>query len=364
MNQNEIKTQSVSYGVAKTNPISLDSTPETKIQFYPTLHEKGVSGSIVKFKKDKKSVWKGLKQADFKNHALSVMEKIEIPISTDALKKLVEAVQAREDIVKDGGRYGAHEYITVEKNKIVVIDDQNKKQLLEQILSKGYSDDFWNLLMGTDPELADKLSAGHLQMQRRKVVYELKERLTKSFSETTGDDSWQKWIFKNNWLFGANYQEPLEKQKINIVGIMPDFLFPTIDDFVDILEIKLPNDEVITLDSNHNGSWIWSKNSIIAIGQVVNYLSEIDRLRLEIEKQIKTKYGKDVSLLKPRAFILIGNSEGWSPDKKEGLRKLNHSLHGIEIITYNDLIRRGEAFLGSSFSEIPSEEITMDGIPF
>jgi hypothetical protein len=364
MSQDEIKTQSVSYGVAKTNPIPLDGTSETKIRFHPTLHEKGVSGSIVKFKKDKKSIWENLKQTDFKNHALSTMEKIEIPISTEALKKLVEAVHAREDIVKDGGRYGSHEYITVEKNKIVVIDDKNKKQLLEQILSKGYSDDFWKLLIGTDPELADKLSAGHLQMQRRKVVYELKERLTKRFSETTGNDSWQEWIFRNNWLFGVNYQQPLEKQKINIVGVMPDFLFPTIDDFVDILEIKLPDDEVIIQDSSHNGSWVWSKNSNIAVGQVVNYLSEIDRLRLEIEKQIKIKYGKEVSLLKPRAFILIGNSKSWKPEKKEGLRKLNHSLHGIEVITYNDLIQRGEAFLGSSFIKIPSKKTDTDSISF
>jgi len=364
MSQDEIRTQSVSYGVAKTTPISLDNTSETKVQFNPVLHEKGISGSIVKFKKDKKSAWKDLKQRDFKNHALSMMEKIEIPISTEALKKLIEAVHAREDIVKDGGRYGSHEYITIEKSNIIIIDDQNKKQLLEQILSKGYSDDFWNLVMSTDPELADKLSSNYLQMQRRKVVYELRERLKRSFSETTGNDSWQRWIFKNNWLFGANYQQPLEKQKINIVGIMPDFLFPTIDDFVDILEIKLPNDEVITLDSSHSGSWIWSKNSNIAIGQVVNYLSEMDRLRLEIERQIKIKYGKEVSLLKPRAFILIGNSESWTPDKKEGLRRLNHLLHGIEVITYNDLVQRGEAFLGSSFTETPLGEINTDSIPF
>lgn len=53
----------------------------------------------------------------------------------------------------------------------------------------------------------------------------------------------------------------------------------------------------------------------------------------------------DVSMLKPRAYILIGQSEGWSNEKKEGLRKLNYSLHGIEIITYSDLIKRGETFV-------------------
>lgn len=368
MENQGIKTESVGAGVAKATPVKLDATPETRINFYPTLHSKGVCGSIVKFKKDKKSEWKNLHASDFISHTLSVNEKIDIPISTEALCKLMEAIQARQEIVKDGVKYGSHEYITVEKNKVIVIDDKNKKQLLEQILSKGYSDDFWDLLTGTDPELADKLSAGHLQMQRRNSVNELINRLTKVFSETTGSDSWQSWIFNNNWLFGPNYQEPIQKTKINIIGIMPDFLFPTIDGFVDILEIKLPKDEVIDLDTNHPGSWIWSKGSNVAIGQVVNYLEEISRLRLEIERQIKKVYKKEISLLKPRAFILIGNSENWGSEKREALRKLNHSLHGIEAITYFDLVQRGEAFIGSSFNNFVTgeniEEIEDDDIPF
>lgn len=358
-----IKTKSVSSGVAKTSPILLDSTPETKIQFHPIVHNKGVNGSIIKFKKDRKSFWRTLSQSNFKSHTLSTMEKIEIPISTDALKKLVKEVQSRENIAKDGVQYGSHQYITVEKDKVIIIDDHNKKELLEQILRKGYSDDFWNLITGEEPELADKLSAGYLQAQRKKTVCELKNRLTKKYPETTGNDSWQTWIFNNNWLFGSNYQEPIEKQKINISGIMPDYLFPRIDGFVDVLEIKLPNDEVILIDNDHKGSWKWTPETNTAIGQVVNYLSEIDRLKLEIEKIIKSEHKKEFSLLKPRAFILIGNSENWNTTKHEALRKLNYSLHGIEIITYFDLIQRGETFISSPIAGI-TNEVDNDEISF
>jgi len=364
MSSGEIKTQSVSVGVARSTPVLLESTPETKIQFNPTLHGKGVSGSFVKFRKDRKNAWKGMKQGDFKNHALAPMEKIDIPISTDALKKLVMEVQSRENIVKEGVQYGDHEYITVEKRNVIVINDQNKKELLEQILEKGYSDEFWDLIKGSEPELADKLSAGHIQMLRRKVIDELEERLTKTFPETRGADSWQVWIFSNNWLFGSNYREPIDKQKINISGIMPDYLFPTIDGFVDVLEIKLPNDDVLLSDISHKGSWRWTEGTNTAIGQVVNYLSEIDRLRLEIEKNIKTEYKREVSLLKPRAFILIGNSECWDSVKKEALRKLNHSLHGIEVLTYFDLLQRGETFVGSLPAGIKEEDSIIDNIPF
>lgn len=125
---------------------------------------------------------------------------------------------------------------------------------------------------------------------------------------------------------------------------MPDYLFITTDGFVDVLEIKLPSMEVIVKDGSHNGSWVWSSDANKAIGQVVNYISEIDRLQLEIERQIQKEHD-NVSVLKPRAYILIGNSKDWNKEKKEGLRKLNHSLHGIEVITYHNLTQRGLLFI-------------------
>jgi hypothetical protein len=73
----------------------------------------------------------------------------------------------------------------------------------------------------------------------------------------------------------------------------------------------------------------------------VNYIGEIDRLRFEIEKNVLTVYGYELCILKPRAYILIGNSGNWTSLKKEGLRKMNHALHGIEIVTYKDLVDRG-----------------------
>ena len=53
------------------------------------------------------------------------------------------------------------------------------------------------------------------------------------------------------------------------------------------MEIKLPDDSVILEDTSHPGSWKWTSETNKSIGQVVNYLTEIDRLKLEIERNIK-----------------------------------------------------------------------------
>jgi hypothetical protein len=249
------------------------------------------------------------------------------------------------------------------KSDVLVINDENKRAILKQILEEGLSDEYWDLIAESQPDLANRLASGHIQHVRAKTVSELKRRLTKDFPETSGPNSWQSWIYENHWLFGVNYQEPLEKQKINLQGVMPDYLFPRIDGFVDLLEIKLPTHKVIAPDSSHPGSFRWAAETTKAIGQVVFYLAEIERQQLEIEAHIYNRLNRSVSMLKPRAFILIGNSEDWSSQERAGLRRLNHSLHGIEVLTYRELIHRGEAFLMKPKSKVEHANFD-DEIPF
>ena len=98
---------------------------------------------------------------------------------------------------------------------------------------------------------------------------------------------------------------------------------------VDILEIKNPSHEVIKENKSHPGAFRWSGEVNEAIGQVIKYLSEIEFHQLLIAQKLKRELSLELSTIKPRAFILIGRSDGWNDAKKEAFRKLNHFLHGI-----------------------------------
>lgn len=178
-------------------------------------------------------------------------------------------------------------------------------------------------------------------------LMELKERLAsgKKYPETKGKNSWQSWIYENNWIFGIQYKTAIEKNKIGFDSI-PDFLFPTLDGFLDILEIKLPTHEIIKEDSSHPGSYVWSSEANKAIGQVVNYIHQIELNQLQLQQRINRNYakelGRELFTIKPRAFILIGKTDSASPEEKEALRKLNYSLHGIEVLSYTDLLHQGD----------------------
>lgn len=174
---------------------------------------------------------------------------------------------------------------------------------------------------------------------------EFKKRLLEEYPETRGKDSWQKWIYKNTWMFGLNYIKPIEKQRVGLRGAIPDYLFPSIDGFLDVLEIKLPTDEVIQRDQSHPGAYFWSPKAAAAVGQVVNYLSQIELHQLVLKQEIERIYTLRISTIKPRAMILIGSYDGWSEEKREGLRKLNYALHGVEILTYSNLQTRAEMLI-------------------
>lgn len=337
-----ITTKSIGAGIAEViKDFILDEKPLSRLVFHAQMHEKGIKGRIIRQRrKSNDDDW--IRDDTIDIRTLGKNESINIEVNTEAVKKLYFAIFKLANILKKRGvEYGEHEYTVVDPNS-VVITNENKVVYIKKILDAGYNEEVWNNLVESNPSLVTKLSYARIQNTKIKVVEELNARLQRGgYSETTGNDSWQKWIYKNNWLFGIYYKKPIEKTKINITGIMPDYLFPTLDGFVDILEIKLPDNLVINDDTSHPGSWKWTSETNAAIGQVVNYLGEIDRLRLEIERNVKVEYQYETSFLKPRAYILIGDSSGWDACKKEGLRKMNHALHGIEVLTYNDLVHRG-----------------------
>lgn len=345
MNQT-ISTKSIGKGIAETDVIVLEEKPLSKLIFKPQIHDKGIRGFIIRQKrKNRSEEWKDEQLIKLKN--LTDCDGVNFEIPTEGIEKLFLGIKKLAAILRDNGiEYGEHSYKIVDPDS-VIITDENKAQYIKKILEAGYEEETWENIVELSPDLATKLSYARIHIERKKIINELRARLKKEYPETTGDNSWQNWISRNNWLFGVNYKEPIEKTKINLPGIMPDFLYPTIDDFVDVLEIKLPKDDVLVEDKSHKGSWKWTPETNSAIGQVANYLIEIDRLRFENENIIKNETNQNVLFLKPRAFILIGNSENWQKQKKEALRKLNYYLHNIEVVTYKDLLDRGSQFINN-----------------
>jgi len=261
----------------------------------------------------------------------------------------------------DKARVSDSQLKKIDKNLPQVLKNLSSKVKNKKVIMRETSQMLTDLrrekkLLKSQIEELEKLKNASNILFFQQGLAELKERLTgpKEFSETSGKNSWQSWIYRNNWLFGTHYQTPIEKGRIGFRSI-PDFLFPTIDGFFDILEIKLPSADAIIADTSHPGSYRWSSKASEAIGQVVNYLHEMEIHQLLIAQNIEREYGENLGKIfsiKPRAFVLIGEKDGWSPARLEGLRKLNYSLHGIEVLTYTDIYKRGQQIIDMYTKEI------------
>ena len=339
----EYSTQSIGKGIAQVQDFVIAEEPMARLVFRSQIYENGVRGRLIRQRRlTRDDQWDDDTPIDIRS--LEKGDTINVELKTATVGKLYRVIsELNTHIETNGIDYGTNSYKTVKANDIV-INSKNIGQVIQKIIDGEYSDEVLDAFSKSEAvNLGTFLDAERVK-ERRKVVDALEERLApgQQFPEVKGDESWQKFILNNHWMFGANYLDPIDRTKVNIRGSMPDFLYPTADGFADILEIKLPTDEVIVEDRSHAGSWKWSPDTNAAIGQITNYIADIERLRLEIEKEIKVNTGRDVLLLKPRAYVLTGNSSKWLPVKREALRKLNSVMHGIEVITYNDLRQRAK----------------------
>jgi len=149
----------------------------------------------------------------------------------------------------------------------------------------------------------------------------------------------QDWLYDHLWIFGPHYIEA-SKQDISRDNDRIDFLLRRYDAFYDVVELKLPScklfdgdADLLTSPSRENPISSDVKN---AISQVIKYLEEY-----ELDKT--NRFYADRQLVhKPKAIIVIGRRD---EKMQTALRTLNHYFHGIEILTYDDMLDIGKALI-------------------
>lgn len=157
----------------------------------------------------------------------------------------------------------------------------------------------------------------------------------------------QNFLKDNPWIFGPEYKS-LDFRDAGFTG-NPDGRLLRIDGLSDILEVKLPAEELLRAD-DRNRQFIAPKLAE-ALGQLTGYLEyyyseysheRSDETEAEILKDFNGKY------YKPKGILLIGRrgkeltnttSQTISAEPKN-MRRLLSYFHWVEVLTYDDLIER------------------------
>lgn len=232
-----------------------------------------------------------------------------------------------------------------------LFDSSRRRELISEILSWVNQDttalnDLTEL--ATDYPMRSKALVAALNYaQYRRTLDELK-RMVEAPNDYLEID-FQRFLTEHWWMFGSEYSQLFSVRELSL-GIQVDFpLRRTIDDYLEIIEIKTPSALVMRFDKASK-QYSMSTQLISAKTQVEHYLEALDDHKADILLNLK------IPNYKTRGKIVIGRNE--NDDQQKALRRTNEHENRIEIITFDQLIAIAERVLSilDAQRHTPTEE--------
>ncbi len=179
-----------------------------------------------------------------------------------------------------------------------------------------------------------------------KTLKELAEDLKKALDRSYAESWWQTYVKKNILIIQQGYISSIEKMNI-VVGNTkyPDFILVTHDNYLDILEIKKPNTDLLKHDAGRN-IYYWDKEVAKAIVQIENYIEYVQHQADTVRNYIRDKEQIDLKVVRPRGVILVGDTRKFSNQKEcDDFRLLCQSTKNILFVTYDELLSRLQNYI-------------------
>jgi len=192
-------------------------------------------------------------------------------------------------------------------------------------------------------------------LKRREKLKEFKEALTAHSSE---ERWWQDFFEKNKWIFGygLDYKILREQQsQPNYGGTQldgrggqrGDSLMSTTGDlnFTVLVEIKTPSTLLLQgTNEIRNGAWSLSKGLTDALSQIQANIQMWEKEGSEKSNNRDKLEKESVYTVKPKGIIVIGSLDLLTADRSkwETFQRFRKSIHGIDIITFDELFKRAQ----------------------
>lgn len=182
---------------------------------------------------------------------------------------------------------------------------------------------------------------------RKKTLDQVIKKFEKHIKDRNYDEKkWQKFLHEEVFFFLSNYIESIREANVNFGkneggAKKPDFVWIDIYGFLDVFEIKTPFTDILgkRIDKSHD-NYYFSSDAAKAISQIEKYILFLERNTEGFEKYLSKQTKIPFSVLKPKAFLIIGNSKDLesNPEKKKDFRVLRRLFKNIEFITFDELL--------------------------
>jgi len=259
-------------------------------------------------------------------------------ISLDTLKRAHDAYPTRSEINK----YARSRIANVLSSELNLKKDYDS--IFEKYLEKK-----------TGPYKHKFLDKRPMELEIEKLEYQREKFNQMLNDETLTEDDWHGEIFGIFRILYPQYISMFHEEKLIPLfdhDKRSDFLLINNLGYVDLIEVKKPNAQVIgNLDRNN---YVITKPASNAIVQIENYLYALNRWGEEGEKKLTVKF-KDklpedltVKISNPNGFLIMGRCEGLDYKQIHALQLIRRQYsHIVDIITYDDMLYRIDVILKS-----------------
>lgn len=222
---------------------------------------------------------------------------------------------------------GEGEYINVESDNVDLVS--NFRDLLK-------NDDEAAQFLLENQILTDNTYSAVSFIKKAAALKEFESELSKDLAE----NFWQDWFEDNKWILGSDFAKIIDERQLDTENIA-DYIMQAYDGFVDLVEIKKPNNMQFWASSKDHNNYVPSSVLVKAITQCLNYLNVIE----QESNSVKFIERVGSKVIKPRCTLIFGRSNDWDDEKKEAFRILNAAYNQISILTYDHLLDRAKNML-------------------
>lgn len=209
------------------------------------------------------------------------------------------------------------------------------------------------------------LSEGDInQLLKRKE--RLREFGTSLKTQASDEGWWQDFFERNKWIFGYGLNYQILRQELSQPnyggtrvdgkgGQRGDYLSSTDGDlsFTVLVEIKTPDTPLLQGSSEiRSGAWSLSKDLTDAVSQIQSNIDMWDKQGSRQPDNIDRLEKENIFTVQPKGIVVIASlSKLDTRSKRETFQRFRKSLHGIDILTFDELLKRARFIVEEKLEE-------------
>lgn len=144
----------------------------------------------------------------------------------------------------------------------------------------------------------------------------------------------------------------LAKREVDIKKVdnykkRPDFLLVDANGYVDVLEIKIPNKQILTENPSYRNNYIPVRELTGAVQQIQKYIQCLNAWGTEGEEKLYSILKDELpdtvkpKILNPQGFLLLGRSKDFNKYQRNDFELIKRQYKNVaDIMTYDDLLDR------------------------